>query len=307
MAATARFRSSITVRRERALDVAFYEDSLRYDAFGAKFSSRRSFPGLHDRSVDPRTVGAVRPGRQNVTLSLLDDDHQFIASLPRMWGHRSIPGAGRRRGRSAPASALRAVCARVLCSLGVLGRLSALSRIRIGVPTAAATTSVSCRSKPMWPASSRARRCRTGAGRPRSARDGGPYLHGRQPRQASGGRIRPVRPDALPGDADPRRHRARLRHGGALLFAGRPRARVLQRVLRRPDREALERVAGRPDPPYLPSRDDDGCRGFPAWSAELSGRPAASAGGCRIHGHAARCAIASRNGSGRVASSRSKG
>jgi uncharacterized protein len=71
---------------ELALDFSFYEDSLRYDAFGAQFNQPTLvFQGLHDRSVDPRTVEEFARHRPNVTLSLLDDDHQLIASLPRMW------------------------------------------------------------------------------------------------------------------------------------------------------------------------------------------------------------------------------
>jgi hypothetical protein len=35
--------------------------------------------------VDYRTVEQFARSRPNVTLSLLDDDHQLIASLPRMW------------------------------------------------------------------------------------------------------------------------------------------------------------------------------------------------------------------------------
>jgi pimeloyl-ACP methyl ester carboxylesterase len=71
---------------ERQLDVAFYEDSLQYDAFGAAFAQPTLvFQGLRDASVDPRTVEAFAKTRRNVTLSLLDDDHQLIASLPRMW------------------------------------------------------------------------------------------------------------------------------------------------------------------------------------------------------------------------------
>jgi pimeloyl-ACP methyl ester carboxylesterase len=71
---------------ERPLDFGFYEDSLRYDAFGAPFSQPTLvFQGLSDRSVDPRTVEEFARRRDNVTLSLLEDDHQLIASLPRMW------------------------------------------------------------------------------------------------------------------------------------------------------------------------------------------------------------------------------
>ena len=72
--------------RERDLNFAFYEDSLRYDAFTTVFQQPALiFQGLRDESVDHRTVEAFARTRSNVTLSLLDDDHQLIASLPRMW------------------------------------------------------------------------------------------------------------------------------------------------------------------------------------------------------------------------------
>jgi pimeloyl-ACP methyl ester carboxylesterase len=71
---------------ERDLGYAFYEDSLRHDAFHAGLRQPTMiFQGLHDASVDYRTVEAFAKTRPNVTLSLLDDDHQLIASLPRMW------------------------------------------------------------------------------------------------------------------------------------------------------------------------------------------------------------------------------
>ena len=72
--------------QERELRFAFYEDSLRYDAFNADVTQPALiFQGLHDVSVDHRTVEAFAKTRANVTLALLDDDHQLIASLPRMW------------------------------------------------------------------------------------------------------------------------------------------------------------------------------------------------------------------------------
>ena len=43
------------------------------------------FQGMRDTSVDSRTVEAFARLRSNVTLSLLDDNHQLIASLPRIW------------------------------------------------------------------------------------------------------------------------------------------------------------------------------------------------------------------------------
>ena len=43
------------------------------------------FQGTRDASVDYRTVERFSNARPNVTLSLLDDDHQLTASLPRIW------------------------------------------------------------------------------------------------------------------------------------------------------------------------------------------------------------------------------
>lgn len=72
--------------QERLLHVSFYEDSLSHDAFDAVLPQPTLiFQGLRDASVDYRTVEAFAKTRPNVTLSLLDDDHQLIASLPRMW------------------------------------------------------------------------------------------------------------------------------------------------------------------------------------------------------------------------------
>jgi pimeloyl-ACP methyl ester carboxylesterase len=71
---------------ERLLNYEFYEDSLRHDAFTARFDQQALvFQGLRDASVDYRTVEAFARTRPNLTLSLLDDDHQLIASLPRIW------------------------------------------------------------------------------------------------------------------------------------------------------------------------------------------------------------------------------
>lgn len=71
---------------ERFLDFSFYEDTLKYDAFDAVVPQPTLiFQGLNDRSVPFQTVEAFARSRPNVTLSLLDDDHQLVASLPRMW------------------------------------------------------------------------------------------------------------------------------------------------------------------------------------------------------------------------------
>jgi pimeloyl-ACP methyl ester carboxylesterase len=70
---------------ERPLDFAFYEDSLRHDALDASFGQPTLvFQGVRDASVDYRTVEAFAHARPNVALTLLDDDHQLTASLPRI-------------------------------------------------------------------------------------------------------------------------------------------------------------------------------------------------------------------------------
>ena len=71
---------------ERMLNFAFYEDSFRYNPFDAVFAQPAIvFQGRHDASVEPRTVEAFAYARPNLTLTLLDDDHQLIRSLPRIW------------------------------------------------------------------------------------------------------------------------------------------------------------------------------------------------------------------------------
>jgi pimeloyl-ACP methyl ester carboxylesterase len=71
---------------ERPLNFAFYQDTLQYDAFTAAFTQPMLvFQGLNDASVDCRTVEQFARDHPSVTLSLLDDDHQLIASLPRIW------------------------------------------------------------------------------------------------------------------------------------------------------------------------------------------------------------------------------
>jgi pimeloyl-ACP methyl ester carboxylesterase len=70
----------------RQLSFAFYEDSLKYDAFGTLFAqSALIFQGTRDSLVDPKDVERFAASRPNVRLSLLDDDHQLVASLPRIW------------------------------------------------------------------------------------------------------------------------------------------------------------------------------------------------------------------------------
>ena len=79
---------------ERLLNYASYEDSVRHDALGADFPQPALiFQGLPDGSVDHRTVEAFTWTRPNGTLSLLDDDHQLIANLPRIWNDMEAFGA----------------------------------------------------------------------------------------------------------------------------------------------------------------------------------------------------------------------
>jgi uncharacterized protein len=71
---------------ERMLNFAFYEDSIRYNPFDARFNQPTLvFQGRYDASVDPETVEAFARTRPNVTLELLEDDHQLTRSLPRLW------------------------------------------------------------------------------------------------------------------------------------------------------------------------------------------------------------------------------
>jgi pimeloyl-ACP methyl ester carboxylesterase len=70
----------------RPLGYGFYEDSLQYDAFEVGLRQPvLIFQGLRDEAVDHRVVERYASTRPNVTLSLLDDDHQLMASLSRMW------------------------------------------------------------------------------------------------------------------------------------------------------------------------------------------------------------------------------
>jgi pimeloyl-ACP methyl ester carboxylesterase len=70
----------------RPLAYRFYEDSLRYDPMTASFTQPALiFQGRRDGSVDPRIVEEFARARRNVTLSMLDDDHQLIESLPGIW------------------------------------------------------------------------------------------------------------------------------------------------------------------------------------------------------------------------------
>ncbi len=71
---------------KRPLNYAFYEDGQQYDALAADVRQPiLIFQGRRDEAVDYRVVEQYAATRPNVTLTLLDDDHQLIASLPRIW------------------------------------------------------------------------------------------------------------------------------------------------------------------------------------------------------------------------------
>jgi pimeloyl-ACP methyl ester carboxylesterase len=70
----------------RQLNFTFHEDSLRYDAFAADVRQPTLiFQGRYDEAVDCRIVEEYAATRSNMTLTLLDDDHRLLASLPRIW------------------------------------------------------------------------------------------------------------------------------------------------------------------------------------------------------------------------------
>jgi uncharacterized protein len=72
----------------RVLSYGFYEDSLTYDTFGTLFSQPTLiFQGRRDALVDAADVERFAEARPNVGLTLLDDDHQLVASLSRIWNN----------------------------------------------------------------------------------------------------------------------------------------------------------------------------------------------------------------------------
>ena len=68
--------------RPEILDYALYEDARRYDAFAVRLDMPvLVFQGSRDTVVDPEVVKRWAAGRANVTLEIVDDDHQLQASL----------------------------------------------------------------------------------------------------------------------------------------------------------------------------------------------------------------------------------
>ncbi len=72
--------------RTRNIHYGLYEDALKYDAFAAYLDFPiLVFHGRRDDVVDPALVEAFARSRPNVTLRMLDDDHQMVASLDQIW------------------------------------------------------------------------------------------------------------------------------------------------------------------------------------------------------------------------------
>ena len=253
------------------------------------------FQGLRDTSVDPRTVEAFARTRPNVTLSLLDDDHQLIASLPRIWeGVARVSGVDRvRRARLALVVALRVIAAGP--AVGLVGSpawpaLAPQQRAdrpaphraagRLRASPAAATPSRPCRSKPTSPACSPARR--RAKARPaalealaiaiRTFALANPDRH-----RADGFDLCDQTHCQVVRDGHRRdRTRRRRRRPARCCCANGALASVFYSASCGGRTEMPSNVwPGADDPPYLPSRDDDACEGAPAWTAEI--RPARSA------------------------------
>lgn len=72
--------------RPYALRFALYEDGRRYDAFAANVDMPvLAFQGTHDTIVRPASVQAWAASRHNVTLRMIEDDHQLQAHLEDLW------------------------------------------------------------------------------------------------------------------------------------------------------------------------------------------------------------------------------
>jgi len=71
----------------RDVHFALYEDAARYDAFAVTLTKPTLvFQGRQDASVNPEMVEKWTKGQPNVTLRMLDDDHQLTASVETIWG-----------------------------------------------------------------------------------------------------------------------------------------------------------------------------------------------------------------------------
>lgn len=72
--------------RMMSVHYELYADALRYNAFRATLPQPvQVFQGQHDTSVNPATVQRWAADRPNVELHMLDDDHQLLKSLDKIW------------------------------------------------------------------------------------------------------------------------------------------------------------------------------------------------------------------------------
>lgn len=70
----------------RQVGYALFEDCCRYDPFTTPLDVPiLVFQGRRDDAVSPEMVQRFAAPRPNVELHLLDDDHQLISSLDRIW------------------------------------------------------------------------------------------------------------------------------------------------------------------------------------------------------------------------------
>jgi hypothetical protein len=72
--------------RQLSVRYALYEDAARYDSFTLALDlPALVFQGTRDEAVDPKVVSRWANRRPQVTLRMLDDDHQLLSSLDRVW------------------------------------------------------------------------------------------------------------------------------------------------------------------------------------------------------------------------------
>lgn len=68
------------------LQFGLYEDAARYDALALELTvPTLIFQGTRDTVVDPDVARRFAEGRSNVTLRLLDDDHQLLSCMSAIW------------------------------------------------------------------------------------------------------------------------------------------------------------------------------------------------------------------------------
>ena len=92
-------------QRMRALGWGFFDDARRHDPWTVEPAvPTLVFQGLQDETVDAGAVQRWASGRRNVSLLLLDDGHQLLNSLDRMWDAilGFLPASAARGERPAP-------------------------------------------------------------------------------------------------------------------------------------------------------------------------------------------------------------